>query len=47
MILEKDLSKEMEEYRNQNSTAGVRPHSNSTKNVEKWIKQTFSLDYDF
>ena len=47
MILEKDFSKKIEEYRNQNITAGMRPQSNSTKDVEKWIKQTFSLDYDF
>lgn len=42
----KDLSKQMEEKRKQNPYEGAQPQSNTQNNIERWIKQTFSLDYD-
>jgi len=47
IILLKDLSKQMEEQRKKNLFKGAQPQSNSEKDIEKWVKQTFSLDYDF
>jgi hypothetical protein len=47
ITLQLDLSKKMEEYRKQDSTKGAQPGSNSSEDIENWIKQTFSLDYDF
>lgn len=42
-----DLSRKMEELRSQDSNRGAQPPSNSQKDIEEWVKQTFSLDYDF
>ena len=42
----KDLSKEMEEQRKEDLYKGAQPQSNSKKDIEEWVKQTFSLDYD-
>lgn len=42
----KDLSKQMEEQRKKDLYEGAQPQSNSKKDIEKWVKQTFSLDYD-
>ncbi len=47
ITLTKDLSKKMEEFRNQDISKNSRPHSNSSKDIESWVKKTFSLDYDF
>lgn len=41
----KDLSKKMEEARNQDIYKGAQPQSNSRKDIESWVKKTFSLDY--
>jgi hypothetical protein len=41
----KDLSKRMEEYRTQDYSKEAQPQSNSRKDIESWIKRTFSLDY--
>jgi hypothetical protein len=46
IIALKDLSKEMEERRKKDQNEGAHPQSNSESDIEKWIKQTFSLDYD-
>jgi len=42
----KDLSKLMEEQRKNDLYKGAQPETNSKKDIEKWVKQTFSLDYD-
>ncbi len=42
----KDLSSQMEEQRKKDLYNGAHPQSNSKKDIEKWVKQTFSLDYD-
>ena len=42
----KDLSRQMEEQRKKDLYKGAYPQSNSKKDFEKWVKQTFSLDYD-
>ena len=42
----KDLSKYMEEQRNINPDKGAQPQSNSQKDIEKWVNEKFSLDYD-
>jgi len=42
----KDLSIQMEEHRKKDLYKGAQPQSNSKKDIEKWVKQTFSLDYD-
>ncbi len=42
----KDLSKQMEKRRNKNPCKGAQPQTDSQKDIEKWVKQTFSLDYD-
>jgi hypothetical protein len=42
----KDLSKQMKEQRNKDPYKGSQPQSNFQKDIEKWVKQTFSLDYD-
>lgn len=42
----KDLSKQMEEQRNTNPYEGVQPESNSQKDIEKWVREKFSLEYD-
>jgi hypothetical protein len=42
----KDLSKQMEDKRKKDQYKGAQPHSNSKKDIEKWIEKTFSLDYD-
>ncbi|KKN49777.1 hypothetical protein LCGC14_0639230 [marine sediment metagenome] len=47
IVSAKDLSKQMEEHRNQDFYKGAQPLSYSQDDIEKWIKQTFSLDYDF
>jgi hypothetical protein len=41
----RDLSKKMEEERKQNIYKSAQPRSNSNKDIENWIKKTFSLDY--
>jgi len=46
IILLKDLSKQMEVRRNSNPNKGAQPQSNSQKDIEKWVKDKFSLDYD-
>ncbi|MHA1987824.1 MAG: hypothetical protein ACW98D_14405 [Promethearchaeota archaeon] len=43
----KDLSMKIEEIRSQDVNNGAHPSSNSQKDIEEWVKQTFSLDYDF
>ncbi len=45
MVSVKDLSKRMEEFRNQDNSKDARPQSNSRKDIENWVKKTFSLDY--
>ncbi|KKL87810.1 hypothetical protein LCGC14_1931030, partial [marine sediment metagenome] len=47
VISQMDLSRKMEELRSQDSNRGAQPPSNSQKDIEEWVKQTFSLDYDF
>ena len=47
IISVKDLSKQMEDHRDLNPNEGVQPLSNSQKDIEEWVKDTFSLDYDF
>ena len=42
----KDLSRRLEEYRNQDPYKGTQPRSDSHGDIEKWVKETFSLDYD-
>lgn len=46
IILLKDLSKQMEVRRKNNPIKGAQPQSNSQKDIEKWVKDKFSLDYD-
>ncbi|MFX1365022.1 MAG: hypothetical protein ACFFCE_02745 [Promethearchaeota archaeon] len=41
----RDLSKMMEEQRKKDLYKGAQPQSNSKKDIEEWVKQTFSLDY--
>jgi len=42
----RDLSKQMEEERKKkDSYKGAQPRSNSSKDIESWVKKTFSLDY--
>ncbi len=41
----RDLSKKMEEERQINIYKGAQPRSNSNKDIEDWIKNTFSLEY--
>ncbi|MFX1256879.1 MAG: hypothetical protein ACFFAN_03390 [Promethearchaeota archaeon] len=41
----RDLSKKMEEYRNRDSSKDAKPSSFALKDVEKWIRKSFSLDY--
>lgn len=41
-----DLSKEMEEQRNKDPYKGDQPQTNSQKDIEKWVKDKFNLDYD-
>ena len=47
IISVKDLSKQMEDHRDLNPNEGVQPLSNSQNDIEEWVKDTFSLDYDF
>ncbi len=47
IISVKDLSKQIEEYRNQNANKGAQPRSDSQNDIKKWVNETFSLDYDF
>ncbi|HEC41151.1 MAG TPA: hypothetical protein ENI29_23095 [bacterium] len=47
IILEIDMSKQIEEYRNNDVDRGARPRSNSMNDIGKWIEKTFSLDYNF
>ncbi|MHA2007496.1 MAG: hypothetical protein ACXABO_07175 [Promethearchaeota archaeon] len=42
----KDFSKQMEDQRNANPYKGAQPQSNSQKDIENWVKEKFSLDYD-
>ena len=42
-----DLSKKMEERRQQDRDEGAQPESRSDADVRKWIEDTFSLDYEF
>ncbi|MFX0043314.1 MAG: hypothetical protein ACFE8L_10405 [Candidatus Hodarchaeota archaeon] len=42
----KDLSRQMEEQRKKDINKGAQPQSNSRKDIENWVKQTFSLYYD-
>ncbi|MFX1571828.1 MAG: hypothetical protein ACFFB0_03690 [Promethearchaeota archaeon] len=42
----KDLSRQMEEQRKRDLYKGAQPESNSKKDIEKWVKKTFSLDYE-
>lgn len=46
IIVEKDLSEKMEEYRKKDLHKGAQPQSRSKEDVINWIEQTFSLDYD-
>jgi hypothetical protein len=41
----RDLSRKMEEERTKDRYNGAQPRSNSNKDIEDWIKNTFSLDY--
>lgn len=41
----RDLSKQMEEERKQDIYKGAQPRTNSSKDIENWVKKTFSLDY--
>ncbi|MFW9876115.1 MAG: hypothetical protein ACFFG0_23680 [Candidatus Thorarchaeota archaeon] len=43
----RDLSKKVEELRDRNPNKGAQPSSNSHKDTEKWVKDKFSLDYEF
>ncbi len=43
--LTRDLSQKMEEARNLDYIKGAQPISNSRKDIENWVKDTFSLDY--
>ncbi|MFX1476841.1 MAG: hypothetical protein ACFFCI_01800 [Promethearchaeota archaeon] len=47
ITLFRDLSKKVEGERNLNPLKDATPPSNSHEDIEKWIKKTFSLDYDF
>lgn len=47
IISVKDLSRQMEDYRNQDLNKGAQPRSKTHNDIEKWVKETFSLDYDF
>ena len=47
IILMKDISKQIEDYRNNDVDRGARPRSNSMNDIGKWIEKTFSLDYNF
>ncbi len=42
----KDLSKKMENLRKKDLYKGAQPQSDSKRDIEEWVKQTFSLDYD-
>jgi len=42
----KDLSKKMEDQRQKDINKGAEPNSNSMKDIEEWVNQTFSLEYD-
>jgi hypothetical protein len=42
----KDLSKQMEARRNENPNKGAQPQSNSQEDIENWVRDKFSLDYD-
>jgi len=46
IISVKDLSRLMKEQRKKNPYKGAQPQSNSQNDIEKWVKQTFSLDYN-
>ncbi|MFW9939493.1 MAG: hypothetical protein ACFFFT_00535 [Candidatus Thorarchaeota archaeon] len=46
IVLLKDLSRQMEERRKRDPSKGAHPYSNSKKDIKKWVKKTFSLDYD-
>jgi hypothetical protein len=45
IISTRDLSKNMEEYRKLDISRDAQPQSNSRKDIENWVKRTFSLDY--
>jgi len=47
IILELDISKQIEEYRNYDLNKGARPRSDAMEDIGKWVEDTFSLDYDF
>ena len=47
ITLQLDFSKKMEEFRNKDIYKDAQASSKSSKAIENWIKQTFSLDYDF
>jgi len=47
VILEVDISKQMEDYREFNPNMGAHPRSDSMDDIGKWVEKTFSLDYDF
>ncbi|MFX1566865.1 MAG: hypothetical protein ACFFCV_00700 [Promethearchaeota archaeon] len=42
----KDLSKWIEEKRKIDVNKGAKPETDSKEDIERWVKQTFSLDYD-
>jgi hypothetical protein len=46
IISVKDLSKQMELSRMKNPNKGAQPQSNSHKDIENWVNEKFSLDYD-
>jgi hypothetical protein len=46
ITVEKDLSEKMEEYRKTDLHKDAQPPSRSKVDIMKWIKKTFSLDYD-
>ena len=47
VILELDISKQIEEYRNSDANKGPQPRSNSKNDIGQWVQKMFSLDYDF
>ena len=42
----KDLSKQIAEQRKKDPNKGSKPQSNTRNDIEKWVRQTFSLDFD-
>ncbi|MFX1279084.1 MAG: hypothetical protein ACFFA3_06680 [Promethearchaeota archaeon] len=42
----KDISKEIEKERYRDPSKGAQPISKSKDDIEKWIEETFSLEYD-